>query len=139
MGGKHEENAFQRARVSAGLSQEKAAEALDCGTRSLQRYESGRNEPPISVLLRMRQLYQCEISEFYPLLKEQEESPPSYRVPIRVSAVRTYQDSLFGTTCFPVCPRCRVSLEREYQRYCDRCGQALNWSMYSQARLDCFV
>ncbi len=118
----------------AGLSQEKAAEALDCGTRSLQGYEAGRNEPPVSVLLKMTHLYQCEISELYPPHRKQEESPPSYRVPICVSAVRAYRDSIFGTTFFPVCPRCRVSLEREYQRYCDRCGQALNWSRYSYAK-----
>ena len=28
---------------------------------------------------------------------------------------------------FPVCPRCKRTIEREYQAYCDRCGQCLKW------------
>jgi len=31
-----------------------------------------------------------------------------------------------GSYCF--CPRCHVTLERDYQRFCDRCGQRLDWS-----------
>ena len=27
-----------------------------------------------------------------------------------------------------VCPNCRITFEREYQSYCDRCGQKLKWS-----------
>ena len=31
---------------------------------------------------------------------------------------------------YPICPKCRTSLEREYVNYCDRCGQHLGWSEY---------
>ena len=31
-----------------------------------------------------------------------------------------------GYTYFQ-CPNCKVTMEREYQRYCDRCGQRLKW------------
>ena len=31
---------------------------------------------------------------------------------------------------FPICPRCETPLEREYQAFCDRCGQALLWRDY---------
>lgn len=31
---------------------------------------------------------------------------------------------------FPVCPRCQLTMEREYQAFCDRCGQALDWSRF---------
>lgn len=34
---------------------------------------------------------------------------------------------------FPVCPRCGTTLEREYQRFCDRCGQKLKWTGYDKA------
>lgn len=34
---------------------------------------------------------------------------------------------------YAVCPRCRCSLERDYQSYCDRCGQALDWRSYDHA------
>lgn len=106
VGGRQGENTFQRARVNAGLSQEKAAEALDCGTRSLQGYESGRNEPAVSVLLKMWRLYRCRISELYPPFREQVEPSLRYRMPTCVSAVRVYRDSVCGTTSFPICPRC---------------------------------
>ena len=33
----------------------------------------------------------------------------------------------------PVCPRCKLTLDREYQRFCDRCGQRLDWSRYDKA------
>ena len=34
---------------------------------------------------------------------------------------------------YPVCPRCKFTLDREYQRFCDRCGQRLDWSRYDKA------
>lgn len=34
---------------------------------------------------------------------------------------------------FPVCPRCGFTLEREYQAYCDRCGQCLSWNDFQNA------
>lgn len=36
---------------------------------------------------------------------------------------------------FPVCPRCGYAMEREYQGFCDRCGQKLNWRSYAHARI----
>lgn len=27
----------------------------------------------------------------------------------------------------PICPRCGCTMEKEYQNYCDRCGQRLEW------------
>lgn len=41
-----------------------------------------------------------------------------YRLPMRVKKFRRG---------FPVCPRCNTTIEREYQAYCDRCGQCLKW------------
>lgn len=36
---------------------------------------------------------------------------------------------------YPVCPQCGVSLEREYQHFCDRCGQRLSWKGYKRAQV----
>lgn len=52
-----------------------------------------------------------------------------YRIPAVVSEVRVFQNH----DAFPVCPNCRITLEREYQAFCDRCGQALDWSMLADA------
>ena len=49
----------------------------------------------------------------------------TYRRPMAVSALRRYGR---GALCFPVCPRCGSAMEREYQAYCDRCGQCLSWN-----------
>ena len=49
---------------------------------------------------------------------------PTYRLPRTVTAVRIYRDE----NIFSVCPKCDVCIEREYQGYCHRCGQYLDWS-----------
>ena len=57
----------------------------------------------------------------------------SYRVPMRVSAVRYLFDGVYGPTTYPICPQCKSTMDRDYQKYCDRCGQALDWKHYSHA------
>lgn len=54
---------------------------------------------------------------------------PTYRLPKTVTAVRIYRDK----NIFSVCPRCDVCIEREYQEYCHRCGQYLDWSKLEDA------
>lgn len=34
-----------------------------------------------------------------------------------------------------VCPRCNITLEREFMSYCDRCGQHLGWNSYRKAKV----
>lgn len=36
---------------------------------------------------------------------------------------------------YPLCPRCKVSIEREYMKYCDRCGQCLCWVGFRKAKI----
>lgn len=54
---------------------------------------------------------------------------PTYRLPKTVTAVRIYRDE----NIFSVYPRCDVCIEREYQGYCHRCGQYLDWSKLEEA------
>ena len=54
---------------------------------------------------------------------------PTYRLPKPVTGVRIYRDK----NIFSVCPRCDVCIEREYQEYCHRCGQYLDWSKLEDA------
>ena len=58
----------------------------------------------------------------------------SFREAMPVAHIRCYrwQYSLAG---FPVCPRCAITLDREYQSYCDRCGQHLDWSNFHKATI----
>ena len=55
----------------------------------------------------------------------------SYRTPMTVvDAVCFPQNNIY-----PRCPRCQSTMERDYQNYCDRCGQALAWNKYAKAAL----
>ena len=54
-----------------------------------------------------------------------------YRQPMEVRELVRYGSG----GLFPVCPRCGSAMEREYQGYCDRCGQRLNWRGLRRARI----
>ena len=53
----------------------------------------------------------------------------SFRLPMTVMEIHLFH----GRDAFPVCPRCRITMDREHQRFCDRCGQALDWKRYKKA------
>lgn len=46
-----------------------------------------------------------------------------FRRPMQVRELARYRSG--GT--FPLCPQCGAAMEREYQNFCDRCGQRLGW------------
>ena len=54
----------------------------------------------------------------------------SYRIPLPVTKVIA-----FPNTTYPICPRCTISIEREYMSFCDRCGQKLNWDLFEYAKV----
>ena len=55
----------------------------------------------------------------------------SYRFKMRVTEMMVF-DHDGG---YYVCPRCKVTMEREFQSYCDRCGQALDWKGYLKVKV----
>ncbi len=58
----------------------------------------------------------------------------SYRKPLAVTEMLL----LPNKEAFAVCPRCNLTLEREYQSYCDRCGQCLDWDDFDNAEIVVF-
>lgn len=52
-------NLYQRARLSTGLTQERAAELLNLSPESLKQYEGGRRIPPDETVARMVEAYSC--------------------------------------------------------------------------------
>lgn len=38
----------------------------------------------------------------------------------------------FEENGYSICPKCGYALEREYQQYCDQCGQLLGWNKFSR-------
>ena len=56
---------------------------------------------------------------------------PTYRIPMKVKKVCAYK---WGAD-FPECPRCGSTMERDFQRFCDRCGQRLNRSEFDECEV----
>lgn len=57
-----------------------------------------------------------------------------YRRPMRVSEIMEISDTR-GKTSWAICPRCGITMNREFMIFCDHCGQRLDWSMYEQAKV----
>ena len=53
-----------------------------------------------------------------------------FRVKAQICEVMQRSDGAYY-----LCPRCRKSLDRDFQSYCDRCGQRLDWAGYRKARV----
>lgn len=56
-----------------------------------------------------------------------------YRVAMRVIHFRLEPFGNGSYTAFPVCPRCGHSMGREYQSFCECCGQKLSWEGFRHA------
>lgn len=58
----------------------------------------------------------------------------SWRVPMPVTELKVFCDCL-GRPSYYVCPRCGLTMEREFVSFCDRCGQRLGWRGYRSAKI----
>lgn len=58
-----------------------------------------------------------------------------YKSPMTISEYLLYSNPFYNHDktlhsqyfASPLCPRCRLPTERDYQRYCTGCGQRLKW------------
>lgn len=58
----------------------------------------------------------------------------SYRTPMKITEARKF--SVYrNTSIYYVCPRCKITLERDFMNFCDRCGQCLDWKGYRKAKV----
>lgn len=55
-----------------------------------------------------------------------ERTAVGYRTPMPVVKAVRYQSG----GIFPLCPQCAAALEFEYQSFCSRCGQKLDWKQF---------
>ena len=58
----------------------------------------------------------------------------AYRRPMPVREYILYPGRFGRESAFYLCPRCDITMEREYQSYCDRCGQRLGWKSIDRAK-----
>lgn len=56
----------------------------------------------------------------------------TFRTPMPVTEIHRYPPA-HGSISFPVCPRCKCDLDREYLAYCSYCGQCLSWEQFKNA------
>lgn len=113
------------------LSYESAAEQCHLSSRYFGDIVRGKTSPTIRTLEKL-----CTGFELTPndlLIPSSARQEPDFREPMTVTPVY-YVRYPYGRIAFPVCPRCGNIIEREYQAYCDRCGQRLNWKDFSEAK-----
>lgn len=55
----------------------------------------------------------------------------SYRRPLQIAEVFISDNGYL----FPICPKCRIPFDGQYQKYCSYCGQCLKWTYYSRAKI----
>ena len=114
------------------LSYEAASECCDLSSRYFGDIARGKTAPTILTLEKL-----CVGFELTPndlLVPAESWHEISFRKPMPVTAIRCYR-YIHGLTAYPVCPQCEMTIEREYQSFCDRCGQKLDWSEFVQAKV----
>ena len=114
------------------LSYETASERCDLSSRYFGDIARGKTAPTIVTLEKL-----CVGFELTPndlLIPSAVWQEISFREPMPVTHIRWFRYS-DGLTAFPICPRCMTPIERDYQSYCDHCGQYLDWDNYSKATI----
>lgn len=113
------------------LSYERAAERCDCSSKHFSNIVCRRSCPSLKVFEQICIGFQKSPNRL--LGVEQDEL--SFRSPMPVVEIRIFS-SVSGSPAFPVCPRCKCILEREYMSYCNNCGQCLSWKNFKDASIE---
>ena len=114
------------------LSYEKASEKCDLSPRYFGSIARGQTAPSIVTLEKICTGFQLTPNDL--LIEQSVCRELVFRTPMPVTEIRCYRWG-HGLTGFPVCPQCHNTLEWEYQKFCDRCGQRLNWKNYHKATI----
>ena len=116
------------------LSYEAASERCGLSSRYFGDIARGKTAPTVPTLEKL-----CVGFELTPndlLIPSPVWGETAFRTPMPVTHIRCFRYSYpDGLTGFPVCPQCGSTMEREYQAYCDRCGQCLSWKGFSKAAI----
>ena len=113
-----------------GLSYEEAAHRSDLSSQYFGRIVRRKSSPTLLYLEKLCTGFHRTPNELLRIEPFHEEL--LYRTPMAVTEVCVLPASQLS---FPVCPRCKRTFEREYQAYCDRCGQRLLWKGFHKAAI----
>lgn len=114
------------------LSVESAAKRCCISSGCLRNIIQGKTAPTILTLEKLCFGLECTPNDL--LMPSQVIQMDSFRVAMPVTQIYCYR-VYHGFLDFPLCPRCGNPMEREYQAFCDRCGQCLSWKAYSKATI----
>ena len=114
------------------LSYEAASERCDLSPRYFGDIARGKTAPTILTLEKLCFGFKLTPNEL--LIPSDIWREMLFRKPMPVTQIRSFH-FLHGLAAFPVCPQCGRTIEREYQPYCDRCGQCLDWKDFSKAAI----
>lgn len=117
---------------SRKLSYEAASERCEISSRYFGDIARGKTAPTILTLEKLCIGFDLTPNEL--LLVPPVSQGLAFQTPTEVTQVQCLP-CISGLTYFSVCPRYKVTLEREYQFFCDRCGQCLNWKNFSTATI----
>ncbi len=118
---------------SRDLSYEAASELCDLSPRYFGSIARGKTAPTVNTLQKLCVGFDRTPNELLGFSTTDEEL--SYRIAMQVTHYRRHLSLYHSCSVFPVCPRCHCNLEREYQSFCDRCGQKLSWDFFHYATL----
>ena len=117
---------------SRKLSYEAASERCELSSRYFGDIVRGKTAPTILTLEKLCVGFDLTPNDL--LIPSAIWQELSFREPMPVTQIRCFR-YLSGVTGFPVCPQCGITMEREYQSFCDRCGQRLDWKGFSKATI----
>ena len=118
---------------SRDLSYEAASELCDLSPRYFGSIARGKTAPTVNTLQKICVGFDRTPNELLGFSTADEEL--SYHIAMQVMHYRQHLSFNYSYTIFPVCPRCHSNMEREYQAFCDRCGQKLGWDFFHYATL----
>ncbi len=118
---------------SRDLSYETASELCDLSPRYFGSIARGKTAPTVNTLEKLCRGLDKSPNDLLRFSTSDEEL--SYRIAMQVRYYRQHLSLYHSCSVFPVCPRCHCNLEREYQSFCDRCGQKLSWDFFHYATL----
>lgn len=113
------------------ISQEDLAEICHLSDRFIRNVISERQIPSLDSFEKI-----CSGLEVDPndLLIAENSRLPVKSKPVQVNQVLCRNQN-HHNDYYALCPSCKKPLEREYQNYCDFCGQRLGWKQYHRAEL----
>ena len=112
------------------MSQETLAEVCNLSARFIGNVIRGKQVPSLDTFEKI-----CAGLEITPdkLLLNESAISPQGQEGLIVNKVFCRDIETFDT--YPICPSCNITLERDYQCYCDRCGAKLIWKDYKYAEI----